>query len=625
MNLKPSLANLKVPTGIVWVVIGVCVAPLILNLIGVDFGIPKPNLNDVITNLVTATNVENSPAQAIDVMHHTLLGSFTHTILEWSAVCTAIFIVILSFVHFNLNRDVIIPIVGVALFYAGCMDAFHTLAADRMIESVANTENLIPFTWALCRIFNALITMLGVGAFLIVSPKTQKWGIGLITGISLCLGLAAYGIIHICATSAYLPQTQFPDSLITRPWDLAPLILYLIAGIFIYPRFYQKYPSLFAATLILSVVPAVTTQLYMTFGSSALFDNSFNIAHFLKIVSYLVPLTGLSLDYIQTYQQKQAALDLLQDSELNLQAQKTELQKTLSDLQQMQGQLIQSEKMSSLGQLVAGVAHEINNPVNFIYGNISHASNYTQDLLVLIELYQKHYPQPVKEIQSAIARVELEFLTEDLPKLLTSIKVGADRIQKIVLSLRNFSRMDQSDLKSVDIHEGIDSTLLILQNRLKATAEHQEIKIIKKYGNLPEVECYAGQLNQVFMNILTNAIDALEPKRNLTSGTVPKIEIYTELVEKSQSNNAASVSGSNLRSPYVSIHLIDNGMGIPEDLQQKIFDPFFTTKPVGQGTGMGMSISYQIVTEKHGGRLNCISKLDEGTEFVIEIPLNNRI
>jgi signal transduction histidine kinase len=284
---------------------------------------------------------------------------------------------------------------------------------------------------------------------------------------------------------------------------------------------------------------------------------------------------------------------------------------TLDELKRTQTQLVQAEKMSGLGQLVAGVAHEINNPVNFIHANLNPARDYTHDLLNLIELYQNHYPNPSAEIQSEVDAIDLEFLREDLPKMLNSMKVGTDRIRQIVLSLRNFSRTDEAEIKAVDIHEGIDSTLLILQHRLKAKSDRPEIEGIKDYSQLPLVECYPSQLNQVIMNILANAIDALEE--------VSQNRTYQEI----QANpNQIKIRTSPINSDWIEIAIADNGPGIPEAIQSRIFDPFFTTKPVGKGTGMGMSISYQIVTEKHQGKLKCFSSPSEGTEFILEIPIH---
>ena len=273
-------------------------------------------------------------------------------------------------------------------------------------------------------------------------------------------------------------------------------------------------------------------------------------------------------------------------------------------------QLVQSEKLSSLGQLVAGVAHEINNPVSFIDGNLSYADIYIQDLLRLLQLYQQHYPHPAREIQDEAKAIELDFLVEDLPKLLTSMRVGTDRITNIVLSLRNFSRLDEAEMKAVDIHEGIDSTLMILEHRLKARPNYPSIQIIKEYAHLPPVECYAGQLNQVFMNILSNAIDAIEEYRviEIDHDRQPTIRIMTQITVDKQ----------------VMIRITDNGPGIPKSVHSKLFDPFFTTKPVGKGTGLGLSISYQIITEKHQGRLKCNSTVGKGAEFIIEIPFRQK-
>ncbi|UKO97537.1 PAS domain-containing sensor histidine kinase [Nostoc sp. UHCC 0870] len=290
-------------------------------------------------------------------------------------------------------------------------------------------------------------------------------------------------------------------------------------------------------------------------------------------------------------------------AEIKLQQQAENLENTLRELQVTQTQLIHSEKMSSLGNMVAGVAHEINNPVNFIHGNLIPASEYAHDLLQLVLLYQIHFPYPPEEIKELLIDIDFDFLKEDLVKLLTSMRVGTQRIREIVLSLRNFSRLDEAEFKQVDIHEGIDSTLMILHNRLKVKPEHPEILVIKEYGKLPLVECYPGQLNQVFMNIISNAIDALEGS---FVGEQGQIHIRTEVMN----NN------------WISINISDNGIGIDAEIVSKLFDPFFTTKNVGKGTGLGLSISYQIVVDRHRGKLSCHSELGQGAEFVIEIPIN---
>ena len=324
-------------------------------------------------------------------------------------------------------------------------------------------------------------------------------------------------------------------------------------------------------------------------------------------------------------------------SESQLRTKNQELAKALRDVQQTQSMMVQNEKMVSLGQLVAGVAHEINNPVSFIYGNVQHADDYFQDLLKMLQLYQKEYPEVTPLIQQEIEDVDLNFLLKDLPKLLSSMKMGAERIRQIVLSLKNFSRLDEAEQKQVDIHEGIDSTLLILQHRFKETAGHPKIVLLKEYGNLPRVQCYAGQLNQVFMNIIGNAIDAVEEAMETGQWAdgeqspipycpSPTLRICTEVKYAQdalmQTENVV-VDASSRHPTHIVIRIADNGPGIPAEVHQRLFDPFFTTKKPGKGTGLGLSISYQIVVEKHGGQLHCNSAPGQGTEFAIEIPIGN--
>ncbi|MBD2491771.1 response regulator [Aulosira sp. FACHB-615] len=292
----------------------------------------------------------------------------------------------------------------------------------------------------------------------------------------------------------------------------------------------------------------------------------------------------------------------------------SEVSQAYTDLKNVQIQLIQSEKLSSLGQMVAGIAHEINNPVNFIYGNLVHANEYTQEVLKLLHLYQEEYPEPTPRIQAELELTDLEFLESDLLKLLNSMNFGARRIREIVRSMRIFSRTDDANLTETDIHECLEGTLTILNYRLKQKSDHPAIAVIKDYGLLPPVECYAVQINQVFMNILSNAIDALD-----------EYDKQRSLAEIHQKPSSIKIHTKMISDDWVAIHIADNGPGIPPEVQAKLFEPFFTTKPAGKGTGLGLSISHQIVVDKHGGHITCKSSPGTGTEFIVKIPLQQTV
>lgn len=303
--------------------------------------------------------------------------------------------------------------------------------------------------------------------------------------------------------------------------------------------------------------------------------------------------------------ERKRAEEALQQSELRERQKAQELEKTLAKLKLTQAQLLLSEKMASLGSLVAGVAHEINNPTSFIYGNIDAATGYLGDLLSLINLYRKNYPEAAAEIDQHIDDIDLDFIIKDFPNLLQSMHQGAERIGKIVQSLRDFSHLDEANYKSVDIHAGIENTIILLQHRINQAPHRKQIQVIKEYAQLPKVECYPKQLNQVFMSVISNAIDALEEKSELNNTSNPQIKIITETVD----NKAI-------------IHITDNGIGITQEASKRLFDPFFTTKVVGKGTGMGLAVSYQIIVDNHNGEIECISELGTGSEFIISIPFS---
>ncbi len=287
------------------------------------------------------------------------------------------------------------------------------------------------------------------------------------------------------------------------------------------------------------------------------------------------------------------------------------LQQAVTDLNYAKERLIQSEKFSTLGQMVSGIAHEINNPVSFVKGNVSHVADYSQDLMDLLELYNEEYPDPSAAIQDRIEEIDLEFLLEDLPQVIESMKSGTERIRQLVESLRNFYRVDDSEEQIVDIHKIIDDIVLILQAQLKGK-KGRAIHLMKDYGKLPEIHCYPGQLNQVFMSLLNNAIDALEDRRLDTSSPEPTISIKTEVISPQKSDPLVS---------KVRIRIKDNGIGISEEIKNHIFEPFFTTKPPGTGTGFGLNICHQVIVETHQGQLECVSQPGEGTEFIVAIPL----
>lgn len=333
----------------------------------------------------------------------------------------------------------------------------------------------------------------------------------------------------------------------------------------------------------------------------------------------VIGLLGMFEDITERAKEEEA----LRQSESQLRQQAQQLRQALNELKQTQAQLIQIEKMSSLGQLVAGIAHEINNPVGFIHGNLCYAHEHTQDLLNLIALYQQHYPQPVAAVQSKLETVDLEFLQEDLPHLFRSMQMGAERIRQIVVSLRTFSRLDEAEVKTIDLHESIDSTLMILQSRLRDRNGHDLIQVTKDYAQLPPIECYAGQLNQVILHLLNNAIDALESRYGFESAASVTSRL-SSVGTQSKAEIAPTIAIQTKLTPenWVEIQIADNGIGISEQIINQIFNPFFTTKPPGKGTGLGLSISYQIITEQHNGSLHCTARPGAGATFVIRIPVH---
>ena len=342
-----------------------------------------------------------------------------------------------------------------------------------------------------------------------------------------------------------------------------------------------------------------------------------------KIIGHIAGLHTQPLN--RSYEEQEAILRIFaarsaaeierQITEQELKQQNQRLEETLAELKRTQAQLIHAEKMSSLGQMVAGIAHEINNPINFIHGNLVHASEYYDNLLHLIQLYRQEYPHPSELIQEEIESLDIDFIEKDITKLLQSMQLGTQRISDIVKSCRNFSRLDESAFKVVNIHDGLESALMILQNRIHASDRFSGIEVVKDYEELPRVYCSPEQLNQALFNLISNAIDALKEGEKTY-----KMEGVTNKKKTLSIRTYLNPDMSAKRKVFISI--ADNGIGIPDEIQSKIFDPFFTTKPVGQGTGLGLSVSYQIITNLHDGTLSCNSTVGQGTEFIISLPIS---
>ncbi|MGC1307753.1 MAG: MASE1 domain-containing protein [Phormidesmis sp.] len=472
---------------------------------------------------------------------------------------------------------------------------------------------LLPITVCTSGLAIATLCLFGISSWDSFWPDYRGWLCSIITGevvitpFVLCLGhsirhrqwrLPAAQLMELVLVTGVLVVIGLVAFAGSEPVEYVLILPLIWAAIRFGPR-----ESSFLAWLMSAIAIYHTLQGYGSFAQTEV-----TLAAVL-LQSFVVSLTVATLILSAAIKENRRANDNLkrvnEELEGRVEARTAELSDTLKKLTKAQAHLIQQEKMSGLGQMVAGVAHEINNPVNFIHGNLQYIDGYTRDLISFLALYEKHYPNPNPEILERSEDLDIDFIKVDLAKTFASMKVGTDRIRAIVLSLRNFSRMDEADWKAVDIHEGIESTLMILRHRLKAQHDRPEIAIVRDFGELPLVECYAGQLNQVFMNILVNSIDALETEltKHSNAEKTPQITLRTET-----------------RPESVIISIADNGTGISTAVKNRIFDPFFTTKPVGKGTGMGMAISYQLITERHHGKIECFSDEGVGTEFVIEIP-----
>ena len=464
MKRTPEKPEVKLPKSLVVAVVFISTLPIFLNLLGVDFGSKGIPID------IEATAGMKTPQQ-LDAMFHALPGAFTHSLLEWTAFCVALFTVGLAFIHFTIKRDVATPVIGVALFCSGVMDAFHTLAADRLIAAVADNTNLIPFTWAISRVFNASIMITGVSIFLVRKKTRASSGIQIVIGAGMTFGLVAYCIIHYCATSENLPQTMFPDSPITRPWDIAPLLLFAIAGAFIFPMIHKQAPSLFTRALLLSVVPHIATQLHMAFGSTALFDNHFNVAHFLKIIAYLVPFLGLALDYVHTYQEEVRTTDFLIEQSVILEEANVAL----------------AIKNEELDEFTYVASHDLQEPLR------------------KLQAYSQLLKEDLGDELPIEAEMDLKFITD-----------AAERMQRQVQDLLSLSRVSRITIspERIEVDKCADRAIDALELAIR------EKGAIVSRETLSTVVADPAMLTHVFQNLIANAIkycEADNPIIQLTS------------------------------------------------------------------------------------------------------------
>lgn len=575
-SISVEIKKTKLPRAFTGAVLFICGLPFLLNLVGIDFGSDgKP------FDIVEAASM--SQTQLIDAMFFQLRGAFTHALLEWSAFAIALIACILAFTHYRITGNITTPIIGLALLSSGFMDVFHTLAAARLIESVADSSNLIPFTWAISRTFNALIMMIGVGLFLFSKTEQLKANTALILLVSALFIVISYWMIHISITTPLLPQTQYPDSVVTRPWDVGPLILYLIAGLFLYPRFYNRHPSLFSHALIISTIPGVVVQLHMAFGSTALFDNHFNIAHFLKIISYFVPFAGLVLDYIHTHQSVQNTNDALSNEICERKSTQQRLAKA---------NRLTSEAMEQL-KTANGKMEQSNDQLE---NSNSELKRSNKDLEQFAYIASHDLREPLRKVTNyteLLAKRYAGQFDERADKYIAYITDGTARMDNLIHDLLLYSRASRTpgELKSVDMEGVLDSALSNLEVVVKesqAEITHDPLPIVNSRGSLIE---------QVLQNLLSNAI-------KFCGNSPPKIHIGCE------------------KKPNEWIIFVrDEGIGIDQQYSERIFTIFqrLHTREEYAGTGIGLAVC-KTITERQGGRIWVQSKEREGTTFFFTIP-----
>jgi PAS domain S-box-containing protein len=646
-----SEKQLKLPSFVLRTVVLISIAPFTLNLLGYDFGNQK-----IPFDLSVAPEMQ--PNEVIDGMFHTLSGAFTHTILEWSAFSAAIFTVLLAFMFYGIKKDVTTPILGVALFCSGCMDAFHTLAADRLIDAVADNRNLIPFTWAICRVFNSLIMIVGI--IFLMSNKTVKKGAGLrfVLGTSAVFGVIAFSIINYCATSAALPQTMFPDSLITRPWDVIPLAFYLFAGLYLYPRFYKQNPGIFSHAMLISTIPQIATETHMALGSMALFDNHFNVAHFLKIIAYLTPLVGLCCAYLRAFTEEEQAIVNFKQAQALISKSENKFRRILETAidpvisidekgiillcnpaaenefgyssVEMVGQNIKmlmpspykEEHDTYLANYMRTGKAQIIGMIRELEGERKDGSVFPMELSVseVLSDGERSFTGVVRNIREHKEMIDelqqFAYVTShDLKAPLRAISNLSQWIEEDLgddlnkETAENFALLRSRVLRMENLIQGVlqysrvgdgDPTIVFCKLKEVIDGIVGSIVVPEEFSIQMELDItgvYADQtqITQVFTNLLSNAIKHSNNPQGEIRITARECETNKEWVE---------------------ILVADNGPGIPMRYREKVFQVFQTlqARDKSENTGVGLAIVKKII-EKQGGKIEILDLDAIGTTF----------